>query len=155
MSRPSRERWLPRISAGIIGALIGCLCFCIGLLLIVLNEERRVDRQHEQAAELIKGMETDSRDRLRQAVATLQPDCSDETLATLRRWVLASEFLGDLGVLDQQGRLICTTTDGLLRNPMEMSAPDAVFVTKRGEVFRLRYNHSLESRHSALRSGLY
>jgi EAL domain-containing protein (putative c-di-GMP-specific phosphodiesterase class I) len=137
---------VPRLLAALSAVLLGCFCFIAGLLVINSIEKSRVNQLHRDAATLVAGMASDSLTRLRSAVKDLEPSCSESTLRVLRRWLLASEFISEFGVLDNQGRLICTSTDGVLRSPVTLLAPDAVFENqKSGEVFKAYYNRPLES----------
>ena len=144
---------VPRLLAALSALLLGCSCFFAGLTVINSFESSRVNEVHRDAVALVAGMASESLSRLRSAVKDLEPDCSESTLKALRRWLLASEFISEFGVLDTQGRVICTTTDGVLWSPVTVLAPDAVFANPNtGEVFRTYYNRPLELSEQGLRS---
>lgn len=146
---------VPRLLAALSAFITGCFCFAAGILLINSIEQTRVRQIHHDAASLVAGMSSDALSRLRKAVKELEPDCSESTLKVLRRWLLASEFISEFGILDSEGRLICTTTDGVLRSPVTVLAPDAVFEDqKTGEVFKAFYNRPLEVSEQGLRSSI-
>ncbi|MEI7613376.1 MAG: EAL domain-containing protein [Betaproteobacteria bacterium] len=149
------DSMVPRVLSAITAVLMGLCCLVAGLIVINSIEHSRVNHVHREATTLVSGMASDSLSRLRRAVKDLKADCSENTLKELRRWLLASEFISEFGVLDDQGRLICTTTDGVLRFPVTGLAPDAVFeVQKTGEVFRAYYNRPLEVSEQGLRSSI-
>ncbi|MEI7431238.1 MAG: EAL domain-containing protein [Betaproteobacteria bacterium] len=146
---------VPRLLAALSAVLLGCFCFVAGLIVINSIESARVSQVHRDAATLVAGMASDSLSNLRRAVKDLEPNCSENTLKELRRWLLASEFISEFGVLDDQGRLICTTTDGVLRSPLTLLAPDAVFENQEAqEVFEASYNRPLEVSGQGLRSSI-
>jgi len=146
---------VPRLFAALSAVLLGCFCFVTGLIVINSIESARVSQVHRVAAKLVAGMASDSLSRLRRAVKDLEPNCSESTLKELRRWLLASEFVSEFGVLDDQGRVICTTTDGVLQSPVTVLAPDAVFEDpKTNDVFRTFYDRPLELSEQGLRSSM-
>lgn len=144
---------VPRFLAALSALLMGCLCFVAGLLVINSIERSRVDQVHRDAGTLVAGMASETLSRLRSAVKELEPDCSENTLKVLRRWLLASEFVSEFGVLDEQGRVICTSTDGALRSPVAVLAPDAIFENiETQEVFKAFYDRPLQLSEQGLRS---
>jgi EAL domain-containing protein (putative c-di-GMP-specific phosphodiesterase class I) len=146
---------VPRLLAVLSALLTGCLCFFAGLAVINSIEHSRVDQVHRDAAGLLAGMASDSLSRLRSAVQVLEPDCSENTLKVLRRWLLASDHISQFGVLDSQGRVICTTTEGVLPSPVTLLPPDIVFENpETHEVFGAYYNRPIGLSEQGLRSAI-
>lgn len=149
----SPDSIVPRVLAVFSAVLATSLCFIAGLVAINALEHSRVSQVHRQAVTLVAGMASESVSGLRAAVKDLEPDCSERTLRTLRRWLLASEFVSEFGVLDDQGHLICTSTDGLLSSAIRLPDPDAVFVLRdKGETFSVYYDRPLELSGQGLQS---
>lgn len=146
---------VPRLLAALSALLASGLCLIAGLVAINALEHSRVNQVHRQARTLVAGMASESLSGLRAAVNDLQPDCSDRTLRTLRRRVLASEFISEFGILDEHGHLICTTTDGVLQSSVRMLAPDAVFALgETNEIFSVYYDRPLEVSEQGLQASI-
>jgi len=63
-----------------------------------------------------------------------EPVCSDANLRKVRELLFQKRYIGDVGVFDDKGRLICTSITGLLPEPVVVPAPDATARAANGEI---------------------
>lgn len=61
-----------------------------------------------------------------------KPKCSDENLKQFRLEIFATAYQGDIGVFDEQGRLLCSSMLGKLPQPVTVQPPDISFISALG-----------------------
>ena len=153
-SLPQATRNQREVLAAItVGVCMAVTCSVFGLYVSLLSEQTRVGEIHSKVAPELRGMVEDSTRNLRRANKVLPPDCSADTLKTLRRWLLASGHIAEFGILDGRGRLLCTTTDGVLNHAIEMGVADIVYPNAgTGEIFGIHLNTNLNFAASGMSS---
>ena len=87
-----------------------------------------VANQHSAASGIIQTIGSEAAVLLEAANQGVTPDCSPESLLALNRLQLKAPTLTDIGTLDAQGRLICTTHAGVLKAAMPTPEADSVFI---------------------------
>lgn len=107
-----------------VGLLVSLLCMTAFTLYMGWNHLQRMNEVQGAAISMVQAVGADSRALLVQLNRNYPPDCSDGNLQKLREEVFASVFQGEVGVLDQQDRLICTTLLGRLAKALEVPVPD-------------------------------
>ncbi|SDI24317.1 EAL domain-containing protein [Propionivibrio dicarboxylicus] len=151
----AKANFLPPLLAAMASILVTLACLMVCFAMVGVMEIARVREVHDAAGKMLAGMVRDSVTYLRTAAKDLEPDCSDKTLRALRRWTLGSSYIGEFGVFDDNRKLACTTTDGILSVPVDAGAPDAVYVLQRsGEIFNLFLNRPLEISEQGLKSSI-
>ncbi|QKO21487.1 EAL domain-containing protein [Rhodoferax sp. BAB1] len=130
----------PRLHAFIVagvGAGLGLLVF---VLFLARGQLQQIDETQWSLSRKIQGITNDTRNVLRRLNEHHSPDCSDANLRLLRQEIFHSTHLGDLGVFDEQQRLVCTTVMGVLPRPVRLPPPDAIVRTPQGEEHALYFN---------------
>jgi sensor c-di-GMP phosphodiesterase-like protein len=85
------------------------------LAALEVSEQRQ---RHDQTLEEIERLMADGLNVLHDLNTEVSPDCEPASLDAMRAFVFASPYVRDIGVLDDQLRLICTTTRGKLNPPL-------------------------------------
>ncbi len=88
------------------------------LALVSFFEVAEQNRRHTQTVEEVERLMADGVRVLQELNAEVAPDCASASLDTMRAMVFASPYVRDIGVLDAQLRLICTTTSGKIDPPV-------------------------------------
>ncbi|MDN0085598.1 EAL domain-containing protein [Crenobacter sp. SG2305] len=109
------------------GIAIGMASFwiCIGasLLFIAVNEQNSMAKVHEQMATLIRSISVENEATLGRLNQQYRPDCIDSNLVHLRTVLFSTRFIRDIGIYDDQNRLICSTTEGRFLTPFDTPTP--------------------------------
>ncbi len=112
-------------------------------MLMVVDQLHKLDGIQSTLASKVQGVSLDTRSILRRLNENHAPDCSETGLARLRQEVLIATYQVDVGVLDEQQRLKCTTVMGVLPTPVPMPAPDAIVAMGQGEHHYMNFNQPL------------
>lgn len=91
------------------------------------------------AANTLKSISQESAGLLVKLNQSYSPDCADDKLWQLRLEVFKTAYLGDIGVFDAQGRLLCSTLLGLLPHPIVVQKPDVRFVAPNGQQMEVNF----------------
>ncbi|SCK24843.1 EAL domain-containing protein [Vogesella sp. LIG4] len=116
---------------GTFAAVYGCaagiaaflFCFGLSIMLIAFGANDQLVGSHQRLTALIENITTEEEQLLASLNQAAEPDCAEGNLVQLRTQIFASRFIRDLGIYDEQNRLVCTTTDGVLRNPFVDPVP--------------------------------
>lgn len=136
-------------------ASAACTCVWLGL-----DQLRQLESSHERANTVAAGIIDETRDLLRTLNAHYQPECSNANLLELRKELFAISHVGDIGVLDSTGHLLCTTTTGMLDRTYPPLVPDIYLMNRFGERYGVNFNVSIlvgkvPTRAVILRAGLF
>lgn len=105
----------------IVGNLAG-LSLSAGLLIAFLVSAlhlrlQTVDEGHHRVLDHMRAVQDDTRTLLDELIAAYPPDCSEENLRRIRGLMFGHRHARNVGLLDEGGRLFCSTGLGLLANP--------------------------------------
>ena len=105
-----------------VGALLGaCMALlCITAAAWITGEQvvHTTDGHHHQVFDRMRAMQTDIAATLTELNTTYQASCTNDNLVRLRSLLIAHPFALDIGLLDAQRNLFCTTSAGLLPHPI-------------------------------------
>jgi len=136
-------RW-PRLSSLLAATLIGLLS--LAAFAGLLTKQRLVELQVQQdaAAFRAKAIMDDSITLLQSLNQRhYNPNCEEQSLTTYRTAVFATASQVEVGVLGEDGELLCTTLVGRLARPVAASGTDLDLVTETGQTYLVAYNMSL------------
>jgi len=120
-----------------VGLLVSLLCIAVFTLYMGWRHLQMMNELQEAAVSMVQSISKETRTLLQRLNRNYQPVCSDANLQKFREQVFASSFLGEVGVLDEQGRLICTSLMGRLPVALEVPAPDISAPAISGENFSM------------------
>lgn len=116
----------PRAIAHSAGVLASIAVLAASGVLMFQAHTDRVAERHHAAIEVTKKIGAEALQLLSAANAAVNPDCSPESLLELNRLQVETTRLTDVGVLDEKGRLMCTTHSGVFPSALEVPKPDHV-----------------------------
>jgi sensor c-di-GMP phosphodiesterase-like protein len=125
------------------GLLVSLLCMTVFTLYMGWSHLQRMSEVQGAAISMVQAVAADTRTLLERLNRSYQPDCSDANLQKFREEVFASAFQGEVGVLDEQGRLICTSLMGRLPRALEVPVPDLSGSSMSGEVININNDVTL------------
>lgn len=105
------------------GLLIAALLAVASAISILWMDEARTASQHEQALQTARAVQTESAELLQHLAAHGNLDCSHTSLVHLNTHLLQSRFLREIGILDADSQLICSSAVGLLPKPVKGNYP--------------------------------
>lgn len=120
----------PKAFAWAIGILVALLLMAAALVATVLRDESRAEQQHAEALRIFREISTESSRLFARIAERDELDCSHESLADLNTLLLESRYLREVGVLDADRRLVCSTALGRLPEPVKGNYP--VYVSRSG-----------------------
>ena len=139
MSMPKQSSPTPSYIAACVGiAAAGCV-LAFGLLGVVQLESRRLMPIHAGATESLKRMAEETIRTLRLAEYKIKPECTEDSLRSLRRIALASDVIAEIGIRGEGDAILCTTTDGGLSEPYYPD-PEDVIAVKDGDFIGTSFN---------------
>jgi sensor c-di-GMP phosphodiesterase-like protein len=117
------HRWLPllRASASVLACMFGGLA--IGLAVAGHATEARLDRYAKRLLHFAEAYNSEIGSTLDAVNASPFPFCSDEDIARLRLLVFHGQVVKEIGRV-RDGKLYCTSTVGLLKEPLARTRPD-------------------------------
>lgn len=130
----------PQWHAALAGVMVALLCAAILVVALGADQLRRIGATQRSLAYKVQGVSNDAINLLRRLTHTHSGDCADAGLRQLRQEVFFSNYQVDIGVLDAQQRVLCTTVLGRLPSPVRLPDPDAVVATSEGEVYDVRFH---------------
>ncbi len=123
---------MPRTMALLTGLLVALL-FLAGFATWFANDKlQKMQTVQNDVAATVGTIAQESTALLLRLNQRYQPNCSDENLGQFRLEIFATAYQGDIGVFDEQGRLLCSSMLGKLPHPVTVQAPDIRFVTTLG-----------------------
>lgn len=108
----------PRLFTYGAGAIVAVLLLMMSTATMFLVDKGRIASQHAQAMQTAQALVTESRDLLNQLVLDNDTSCESEHLIRLNALLIRTRFIREIGILDNEGRLVCTTTMGRLPLPV-------------------------------------
>jgi len=136
-------RW-PRLSSSLVATLIGLLSLAAFAGLLTRQRLVQLQVQQDAAAFRAKAIMDDSTTLLQSLNQRHHnPDCEEQSLTTYRAAVFATASQVEVGVLGEDGELLCTTLVGRLARPVAASGTDLDLVTDTGQIYLVAYNMSL------------
>ena len=106
--------------AGVILALV-LVAAC--LIATVWHDQSRVAQRHAEAMRVFDVLTEESTTLLAHLVKSHERDCSLEALMHFNTHMLQSRYIREIGVLDENRQLICTTSLGRLPQPIKDGYP--------------------------------
>ena len=129
-SRIAKGYRLYALVAGLVAAVLG---FTAVTVLVAFDQLRKMNDMQLSAAREIQAIALDTRNVMLRLNRNYPPVCTEENLHRLRQEMFLSSHQVDIGVLDKDHRLLCTTVMGILPRPAIVPAPDVVVETESGQ----------------------
>ena len=101
--------------AGTTLAVSIALVFCLSAVQLRVQQ---VERGHGRVLDRMQAVQADTGKLLDELGSRYRPDCSAGNLKRMRALMFSHRYARNIGVLDDQGRLFCTTGIGLLDTPV-------------------------------------
>ncbi len=127
---PRAHYWLllqiakvPKIFIYGTGLLIAALLVAASVATVLLVDKAHTTQQHDQAASLAQAMVAESVELLDHFAQHNNPACDGPHLIHLNSHLLRARFVREVGILDADSRLLCTTTMGRLPIPVKGNHP--------------------------------
>lgn len=118
----------------ILSGLLVCLCILLaGLAILVSREISEAKVILGQAGGTVSQILLDANRLLVQLNKTHRTDCTPQHLVTLNKELFGYRYVRDIGILDAEGRLICTSSLGTL--PIPNQAQPAIYVFDGAELW--------------------
>jgi sensor c-di-GMP phosphodiesterase-like protein len=106
-----------RVLGIVCGYAAGCAMALVVLLAALQLRLQAIDSGHAQVMGSMQALQADTRHLLDQLNASYAPVCTPDNLNRLRSLVYAHRYARDIGLLNPQRELFCTTNIGLLASP--------------------------------------
>lgn len=120
----------PKLFSYGVGVFVGLALMAGTVVATVLLDEARTERRHAEALAIFRGFTSESREILAHLASREDLDCSDANLVYLNTQLLESRYLREIGLLDAERRLLCSTALGRLPKPVKGDYP--VHVSRSG-----------------------
>lgn len=143
---------LPRLAAVLMGLLVALLSLVVLAASLAAQQFWRMDAQQSAAAAKASAIVQDSQALLKNLNANFTPDCSPANLAKFRIEIFATAFQVEVGVLGEQGELLCSSLVGVLPHPIAQSGTDLNLHTASGLNYQIAYNLPLVAGGNRFRS---
>lgn len=121
---------MPRFFAFGIGLLLAFALVLGALVATVWLDQRRLSQQHEDTLRTFQKVAAESTELLDRLVALDDLRCSEAGLISLNSYLLGTRYLREIGLLDDERRLTCSTALGALYEPIKGNYP--VHITSSG-----------------------
>ena len=105
------------------------------LATVVWLDQTRTARRHGEALQLTRDVIVESNQLLDQLAQQRGLNCDDKGLFNLNAMLLRSRYVREIGLLDDKGRLFCTTALGRMPEPFKGTAP--IHVSRSGMTLRI------------------
>ncbi len=133
-------RW-PRLSSALGATLMGLAS--LTAIVVLLTWQQLVQLQVRQDAAAVR-----ARAIMDDSVALLQllnqkypqPGCGESSLKIYRTYVFATASQAEIGVLGDEGELLCTSLVGKLAKPVAASGTDLYLLGDTGQTYMVAYN---------------
>lgn len=121
---------MPRLFAFGIGLLLALVLVSGALVATVWLDQRRISQQHEDTLRTFQKVAAESTELLDRLVALDDLRCSEQGLISLNSYLLGTRYLREIGLLDDERRLTCSTALGALYEHIKGNYP--VHITDSG-----------------------
>lgn len=105
------------------GLLIAALLAAASVTSVLWMDEARTADKHEHATQTARAVLTESAELFQHLATHGNLDCSHASLIHLNTHLLQSRFLREIGLLDADNRLVCSSAVGLLPKPVKGNYP--------------------------------
>lgn len=105
------------------GILIACMLILATLLTTTWLDRKHVAQQHQTAIATFRAIALESTEILAHLQTHAQLECRNEDLTHLNAHLLQSRYLREIGLLDDDRRLVCSTAMGQLETPIKGNYP--------------------------------
>ncbi|WP_397474313.1 EAL domain-containing protein [Pusillimonas sp.] len=112
------------------GILVASTLILASVVATVWLDQSRVAQRHAESMQVFQVLSTESNTLLAHLVESHGSDCSLEALMHFNTHMLQSRYIREIGVLDNERRLICTTSLGILPIPIKDGHP--VYTSRSG-----------------------
>nr|WP_189495256.1 CSS-motif domain-containing protein [Luteimonas padinae] len=112
------------------GVLVAVVLMAGALVAMVLADHGRTEQRHAEALHMFEGITAESTALLDELSRDEGLDCSAEGLAYLNTRLIGTRYLREIGLLDADRRLVCSTALGRLAVPVKGNYP--VHVSRSG-----------------------
>lgn len=112
------------------GVLVAVVLMAGALVAMVLDDHGRTEQRHAEALHMFEGITAESTALLDELSRDQGLDCSAEGLAYLNTRLIGTRYLREIGLLDADRRLVCSTALGRLAVPVKRNYP--VHVSRSG-----------------------
>lgn len=133
---PRLGNWIAALT-GLAAA--GAICL-LALFLLVISQWRQLAQTQAQAGALFLAVRNEGNELMARLNREFKPVCTESNLRRLRSVIVFSHNIGDIGILDENGRLACSTALGILATPVALPPPDGVFKAANGIELTNRFN---------------
>lgn len=120
----------PRVFTYGVGLLIAAILITATAATLFVVDEARTDHRHERAMDTAQALSAEVADLLDQLVLKRNTDCESTHLIQLNALLLQSRFIREIGILDDEGRLVCASSIGRL--PVPVKGNEIPIVTSAG-----------------------
>ncbi|MEO5796647.1 MAG: EAL domain-containing protein [Rhodoferax sp.] len=105
-------------AVGIVSGYVVGLAMALSVVLVALQVRlQAIDSGHAQVIASMQDLQTDLRKLLDELNASYAPVCTPDNLNRLRSLMFTYRYARDIGLLNPQRQLFCTTNIGLLASP--------------------------------------
>jgi sensor c-di-GMP phosphodiesterase-like protein len=130
----------PRVVAFVGALIVSTITLGAALSLIVRSQYQKIDESLALASERASAVRNQASEILTTLNRNVVPGCSLVSLLQLRKMVYESEYIAEIGVVNEHGLLVCNTTEGLLIEPEAFKLPDVSGKAEDGRDFDIWYN---------------
>lgn len=126
--------WLTLVAIASAGVIAGASSYFISGRLLERRDNAALDRAATQVLEKSEAVSYEAKVILANAVSSGREFCSDGELSYLRDLVYNARYIRDIGRL-RDGKLICTSTGGVLASPFVATRPPDIVTSDGEEVY--------------------
>lgn len=112
------------------GILVACVLMFATMVATVWLDQSRISQRHAEALHLFEVITSESTELLAHLAGYHELSCNNEELIQLNTHLLESRYIREIGLMDDDRRLICSTALGRLAQPIKGDYP--VHVSRSG-----------------------
>lgn len=113
----------PRVFTYGVGLLIAVMLIIATAVTLFVVDEARTANQHDQTMATTQALTVEVANLLDQLTHDGNTDCESAHLIQLNALLLQSRFIREIGILDDEGRLVCASSIGRLPVPVKGNYP--------------------------------
>ncbi len=133
-------RW-PRLSSAVAACLLGLASLTAIAMLLTWQQLVQLQVRQDAAAARARAIMDDSVTLLQLLNQKHpQPGCDEQSLTIYRTYIFATASQAEIGVLGDDGELLCTSLVGKLAKPVAASGTDLYLVAESGQTYMVAYN---------------
>lgn len=147
----TRYRQLTTWAPLFVGVVTTGLLFCIALWITTNAQWSSIEQAQIHGTEMVKVIRDEANALVDRVTKEIPPDCTDASLTRLRKLILFNRSVGDVGVLDAEGNVACTTTLNRLAPPIQSPSNGVAYRSWAGVQSRLYVDVPIAAGDSHLR----